>query len=352
MTWPRWSGGVGVRGRLRSWAWALATACVLVGCAASTPASGKRLQGTVIQFKPSHQLWVRSDWAQLVRSLRALGMNQIVVQWSVADATAYYDSRQFRSGAMPPLGPLLDVAGEADMRVLVGLVHDSNFWGRIGGDAVQAERYLRELRTRSLQAARELAPRVTRHRAFEGWYLSEEIDDLNWRDPPRRAVLADHLKTFTAELRALDPRARLAISGFANTGTDPVFLHDFWQGLLGDAPELDILLFQDGVGVRKLSLDELAPVLGAVQRAAQGRQRELRLIVEVFQQTAGPPIDQKPFAAAPAPLDRIRRQIAIEQAFSPSLLAFTVPDYMSAKGPAPAKHLYEQYRRACVEATC
>ena len=334
------------------WAWAMVTACMLVGCAATTAASNKRLHGTVIQFKPAHQLWVRSDWAQLIQSLRALGMTQIVVQWTVADTTAYYDSRQFRSGPMPPLGLLLDAAGDADMRVLVGLVHDSKYWARIGGDATQAERYLRELRMRSMQAARELAPRLKQHRAFEGWYLSEEIDDLNWRDAPRRAVLADHLRSFSGELRALDPRARVAISGFANTGTDPVYLHDFWLGLLGDAPDLGILLFQDGVGVRKLGLDELAPVLGAVQRAAESRQRELRLIIEVFQQTAGPPIDQKPFAAEPAPLERIRRQIAIEQAFSSTLLAFSVPDYMNAKGPAAVTNLFNQYRRACVEAEC
>ncbi len=337
---------------MRPWVCAMVCSCLLAGCAATGSAPAARLQGTVIQFNPAHELWTRSDWAKLVRSLRALGMTQIVVQWSVADAAAYYRSRQFRSGPMPPLGPLLDLADEANMRVLVGLAHDNGFWTRIGGDPEQVERYLGDLRTRSLQAARELAPLVAQHRSFEGWYLSEEIDDVNWRDPQRRAILGAHLKAVTTELRTLHPRARMAVSGFANAGIDPASLEDFWRSVLGSAPELGIVLFQDGVGVGKLKLDELPPVLGAIQRAVNGRSGELRVIVEVFQQTAGPPIDQKPFAAQPAPLGRIRRQMDIARPFSSSLLAFTVTDYMNAGGSPPAASLFDQYRRSCVEADC
>lgn len=326
---------------------------LLSGCASTEPrTAAARLNGTVIQFNPAHNLWVRSDWAKLFRSLRTLGLTQIVVQWTVAGKSAYYPSRQFRSGPMPPLGALLDLADESGMRVLIGLAHEPNYWAQIGEDPVQVERHLHELRSRSLQAARELAPLVAQRRAFEGWYLSEEIDDLNWRDPGRRAILAAHLKALTSELRTLDTRARIAVSGFANAGTDPAFLEVFWGSLLGDAPELGIVLFQDSVGVGKLSLDELSPILAAVKSGVDGRSRELRVIVEVFRQTAGPPIDQRHFAAEPAPLSRIRRQIAIARAFSSSLLAFSVPDYMSAEGPAAMTRLFEQYRLACVVADC
>jgi hypothetical protein len=279
-------------------------------------------------------------------------MTQIVVQWTVSGKAAYYPSRQFRSGPMPPLGALLDLADESGMRVLIGLAHEPNYWAQIGEDPAQVERHLRDLRSRSLQAARELAPLVARRKAFEGWYLSEEIDDLNWRDPARRAVLATHLRAFTSELRTVDARARIAISGFANAGTDLASLEALWVSLLSDTPELGIVLFQDGVGVGKLSLDELAPVLGAVKRAADGRARELRVVVEVFRQTAGAPIDQQHFAAEPAPLNRIRRQMAIASAFSSSLLAFSVPDYMRAEGPPPMTQLFDQYRRECVSSAC
>jgi len=129
-------------------------------------------------------------------------------------------------------------------------------------------------------------------------------------------------------------------------------LQAFWDGLLAEAPELGVVMFQDGVGVGKLSLEELPDVLAAVQRAVEGRRRELRVIVEVFRQTAGAPIDDRPFAAEPAPIERVRRQIAIARSFSTGLLAFTVPDYMNPDD-APAKaQLYEEYRRACVEGDC
>ncbi|RZL96512.1 MAG: DUF4434 domain-containing protein [Variovorax sp.] len=336
----------------KSLAFVMAASGLLSGCASTEPRTAERLTGTVIQFNPAHNLWVRSDWAKLFRSLRTLGMTQIVVQWTVAGKAAYYPSRQFRPGPMPPLGALLDLADESGMRVLIGLAHEPKYWAQIAEDPAQVERHLRDLRSRSMQAARELAPLVAHRKSFEGWYLSEEIDDLNWRDPARRAVLTTHLKALTSELRTVDPHARIAISGFANAGTDLAALEGLWANLLGNAPELGIVLFQDGVGVGKLSLDEVAPVLGAVKRSADGRARELRVVIEVFRQTAGAPIDQQHFAAEPAPISRIRRQMAIASAFSSSLLAFSVPDYMRADGPPPMTQLFEQYRRACIDADC
>jgi hypothetical protein len=330
----------------------MVAAGLLAGCASNAPQAAPRLTGSVIQFNPAHAVWVRSDWAKLFKSLRALGMTQIVVQWTVDGKSAYYPSRHFRPGPMPPLGAILDLADEAGMRVLVGLVHEPGYWTQIVEEPARVERHLQDLRSRSLQAARELAPVVAHRRSFEGWYLSEEIDDQNWRDPARRAVLATHLKALTTELRTVDARGRIAISGFANAGTDLAALEALWSGLLADAPELGMLLVQDGVGVGKLSLDELGPVLAAVKRATDGRGRELGVVVEVFRQTAGAPIDQQRFAAEPAPLDRIHRQLAIARAFSARLIAFSVPDYMREGGSPPAARLFDAYRRACVDADC
>ena len=334
----------------------LAASCLLGGCASTAsqdpPRVAPRLGGTIVQFKPSDNLRTRADWARSFRSLRALGMTQVVLQWTADGEAAYYPSQRLRTGPMPPLDTLVDLAEAAGMRVLVGLSHDPMYWSHIAGEPDQVARYLGELRSRSLRVARELVPRLAHRRAFEGWYLSEEIDDLNWRDPARHAMVSAHLKALTSELRTLDARARIAISGFANAGTDRVVLQAFWEDLLTEAPELGIVMFQDGVGVGKLSLEELPGVLAAVKRAVDGRQRELRVIVEVFRQTAGAPIDTRPFAAEPASIERLRQQIAIGRAFSADLLAFTVPDYMSPGDTAAKARLFEQYRRACVESDC
>ena len=99
-------------------------------------------------------------------------------------------------------------------------------------------------------------------------------------------------------------------------------------------------------------LQQVAEVLAAVQRAVEGRRRELRVIVEVFRQTAGAPIDTRPFAAEPASFERVRRQLGIARAFSSGLLAFTVPDYMNPDDTPAKAQLFERYRRACVEDDC
>ena len=98
-------------GRRTALAGLLAAGCLFAGCASTAPRrASSRLDGTVVQFTPAHNLYTRGDWTRLLQALRALGMTRIVVQWSVDGTTAYYPSRHFRIGPMPPLETLLDLA--------------------------------------------------------------------------------------------------------------------------------------------------------------------------------------------------------------------------------------------------
>ena len=82
------------------------------------------LPGVVVGLLVS--IWARDERSRLLQALRALGMTRIVVQWSVDGTTAYYPSRHFRIGPMPPLETLLDLAEAAGMhRTFVGQVERS-----------------------------------------------------------------------------------------------------------------------------------------------------------------------------------------------------------------------------------
>lgn len=318
----------------------------------SAAEEGKRLDGTVLQLLAVHGDWSPNRWSELFRAFHALRLSQIVIQWTVYDDMAFYPSRRFTPVALPPLKTILDLAHEHGIRVLVGLAHDSGYWERVAREPDSIEPYLKSLQERSVWIARELAPLVGSHPAFEGWYISEEIDDINWREPVRRKMLYEHLRVLSTKLHRFSSRARIAVSGFSNAATDPVAFEHFWAALLDEAPAIDVVFFQDGIGVQKLALDELPIYFGAMKQAVEARSRELRAIIEVFRQTAGPPVNEGEFRAEPAILDRIRQQIRIASAFSSKLVAFSVLDYLSPLGGEAPGALFDQYRQGCIVQAC
>jgi hypothetical protein len=303
------------------------------------PPARPRLDGTFLQLTEAQGAWTRGQWESLFADLRGLGLKRVVVQWTLHDDTAFYPSAARRPVAQPPLPVLLELADRHGMEVVLGLASDSRYWERIARDAKLVEVYLRRLRLRSEAVARELAPLARAHASFAGWYVTEEIDDGSWLEAGRRALLTAYLGELAAALKTLTPGKAVAVSGFSNARCDPEALESFWRSLLAAAP-IDEVLFQDGVGALKMDLSGLPLYLGAMERAVGTSGRRLGVVVELFEQTGGAPLDAGPFTAVPAPPARVQRQL--ELAAGRPTIAFTVPDYMRDGDPRAAR-LREAY---------
>jgi hypothetical protein len=315
---------------------------------ASTPplpaADRLRLIGTFLQPRLD-QRWTGDALRDLFLDFRRLGLSRVVVQWTVAGTRAFYPSATFQPVPDPPLEPLLELADEFGISVRLGLAHDPAFWEntRLQKPPGDIEAYLQLQRSRSINVLRELQPIAIRHRSFDGWFLTEEIDDVNWLSPERRALLHAYFKDLRQTVRLQGPQATVAVSGFSNAYCDPATLEAFWRELLAETG-VDLVYFQDGIGVHKLELPHLAMYLDAMRRAALGAGHDLSVVVEVFDQVGGPPVSEGSFRAVPAGIDRIVRQLALAAAASTSgIFAFSVPDYMTpAAGPA-ARQLFDDY---------
>ncbi len=320
-----------------------AVVALVISSAAPAAAAEPRLQGTFLQLTEAHGRWTRPQWESLFADLRALGLRRLIVQWTVHDDTAFYPSALHRSVPAPPLPVLLELADRDRVEVVVGLASDSRYWEAIARDARLVEVYLRRLRLRSEGVARELAPLVRGHVSFAGWYVTEEVDDVSWLEPERRLLLAGHLRDLTASLKRMTPGATVTVSSFSNAHCDPEALESFWKALLAEAP-LDVVLFQDGVGAQKMDLVHLPLYLAAMERAVEGSGRRLGVVVELFEQVGGAPVDGGPFKAVPAPAARVMRQLALAAGRGRAgAIAFTVPDYMRAESGPRAAQLLEDY---------
>ena len=309
-----------------------------------------RIGGTFLQLLNHHQEWKAEDWRRLFDEFSAMRMSRVIVQWSVSEDLAFFASTSFRHGPTPPLEMILDLADARGMKVSVGLWHDPGYWRNVAAPAAAVEVYLRRARLRATAIAEELAPSVASHPSFEGWYISEEIDDTNWVEPQRRKILKEHLESLSASLHMPVPNAIVSLSSFSNARLDPGALEVFWKSVLAGS-SIDRLLFQDGIGAHKLELEYLPPFLSAMKRATAASGRSLAVVVEVFDQTSGPGGDSSVFSAVPAPLARIDRQIALAAQFAtPDIVAFSVPEYMTPAAGEASRRLLEGYMRKYIQA--
>jgi len=309
-----------------------------------------RIGGTFLQLLNHHQEWKAEDWRRLFDEFSAMRMSRVIVQWSVSEDLAFFASTSFRHGPTPPLEMILDLADARGMKVSVGLWHDPGYWRNVAAPAAAVEVYLRRARLRATAIAEELAPSVASHPSFEGWYISEEIDDTNWVEPQRRKILKEHLESLSASLHIPVPNAIVSLSSFSNARMDPGSLEVFWKSVLAGS-SIDRLLFQDGIGAHKMELEYLPPFLSAMKRATAASGLSLAVVVEVFDQTSGPGGDSSVFSAVPAPLARIDRQIALAAQFAtPDIVAFSVPEYMTPAAGEASRRLLEGYMRKYIQA--
>jgi hypothetical protein len=318
--------------------------CLSLWPVAAVAAAAPRFTGTFVQLLAEHEQWGVDRWRALFASLRAIGVDEAVVQWSVADRSPLYPSRYFTDAPHVALPAVLEAARAEGLRLVLGLAHDSQYWTRIARDPKLVRIYFRRLLLDSLAAARELAGLAQGNPVFAGFYIPQEIDDRNWLDPAAAEVLGEYLTELTKGLRLIAPEAPVSVSGFSNAFADPVLLREFWARLLSRSG-IDRVLFQDGIGVAKLRLEYAGPFLEAVSLAARDAGRVFTPVVETFTQIDGEPINDKPFRAEPAPLARILRQLALAGRYPHTgVMAFSLPEYCSPYGLPGAAALYAAYK--------
>ncbi len=278
-----------------------------------------RVGGTFLQFWNFHKDWDGARWQTLFGYLAELGVREVVIQWSRYDGIDY-------SGLT---GWVLELAGRAGMGVWVGLAHESSWWRALEEGAPDAR--LRRTAEAHLELAAELKSVVRGQRAFRGWYLPEEIDDVHWQGAAAGG-LHEHVKGMRRRLRPL------AMSGFSNGRTAPAELGRFWRQVSGGG--LDRVLFQDGIGAGKLTLENWP---GYLQALGRGLGRRLTVVVECFEAAPG----GAGFQAGPAGLERIRRQVELAGRYSKNEpVVFSLPEYATPLGGEAAARLYDEWRLA------
>jgi len=301
------------------------------------------IRGTFIQLlENSHGQWSENDWIIFFSHLKKLKIDDLYLQWTVVDTRSFFSSSSFQTVKHPPLEIILKLAEQLEIKVNIGLVYDYEYWNQITKNSDQVKIYLDGLLNRSKLAAEQITAIATNYKSFNGWYITEEMDDLNWRVDDKREHLFAYLEQLSNLLEKLTPGYQIAISGFCNGKIEVAEFKEFWNQLL-KRTKIKLALFQDGIGTNKLTFSKLPSYLAAFKKTAIDNQREIGVIVEIFRQTDGYPINKKTFHALPASLYRINRQRQLASRFSQNIVAFSIPNYMMPIAGSSEKALYNRY---------
>jgi hypothetical protein len=325
----------------------VATAALAASLMCALPLSSKepngapRLRGTFLQLNNENGSWPIEKWEGLFGNFRALGLNQLVLQWTVSDQVAFYPSGSGPVGTAPPLQTIIELADKAGIDVYVGLIFEPDFWKLNGLSTADADTYFQQLLARSAKTANELKPLVAHHSSFKGWYVVQEVEYTSWSAPDRQALLFTYLRNLSAFLHATTPKALIAISGFSNGTESAESLSKFWNALLHEAPSITAVFFQDGIGVSHLTTENLVQYLTAMKQVVTANGRNYETIIEIFRQTGSTTAGES--GAVPAPVAEVLNQLKTAASVSSGTLAFSVPDYMTPLAGPAADKLYRDY---------
>ena len=287
-----------------------------------------------------------ANWDQWFLQIDHLGFEEIIVQWSSYDDISFHiDPRPGYENA-PSLEAFIKTALKHQKRIWLGLDYDPAFWEAIDAKPDRVKQYLStrlsKIRQRLPHLLKSLEAIDTQGKIIQGWYISDEIDDVNWRDPVRQKLLHTYLKELRLVLHESHEKWPVLISGFSNGVCSPDNLTQFWDTTLNQTG-IDGVLFQDGIGAGKLSLEQLETYLDHFHNHLGDADQRFGVIVELFEFTQQKSSDASTLQSAP--FSRVSQQIALAQQYSIlPITVFSAPDYLKSDGDQKSRKLYREWK--------
>ncbi len=294
-------------------------------------AEGKYYNQTLFSF-------TEEQWRQLIRDQAELGLDTLVLM-----ASALYEKAYYSTGIYPyashltcknVLEVLLDEADRLNLRIYLS----AGFYG----DWTRPQQNTTDpacIRL-SLRAMNEMCERFGSHPCLAGWYMPDEWE-INGAFDERFIA---YVNTISAEAKKLNPKYKTVIGPY---GTNKVVADDEFVRRL-ERMNLDIVAYQDEVGVKKTAPNEEAGFFEALSRAHRKAGRsELWADMEIFD------FEGVVYRSAliPAPWERVKQQMEAISPFVEKIIVYCYTGMMAkpqsparAGFPGKAEALYRAYR--------
>ena len=288
-----------------------------------------------VDWNPALVQFSAEQWEAKIKEIAEAGMRYLVLM-----ATAVYYRAFYRTSIYPrwklacedPMEAVLAAADKYGVKFFIGV----GFYGDWESDTTIEDP---EAEKDRLQSMTEVAERYGHHRSFYGWYWPDEA----YIHPYYSAAFIRYVNTLSRRARQVKPEARIMIAPY---GTREARADDRYVRQL-DAMDVDIVAYQDEVGVRKSKVTETGAYFEALRKAHdRARKAKIWADVEIFEFEG----EVYKSALVPASFDRVRRQLEAVSPWVEEILVYQYLGMMNKPGsscfagsPASAK-LYSDYR--------
>ncbi len=275
-------------------------------------AEGQFYNGTLRSF-------TAEQWAAMVRDMRAMGMDTLVLTCSSLvyreESESYAPVDVFPPAAMAcenPMDVMMDTAEETGMNVFLSAGF-YGFWEDSVGNMKS-----REVEKRAFRACEEMYSRYADCPSFRGWYLPDETEAGPYFSP----VFLDYVARYAAFFRQLDAEKPILIAPY---GTNKIVPDDTFVRQL-EGMDVDYIAYQDEVGVQKSRPEDTADYYRGLRQAHDRAGRsKLWADIEMFDFTG----TVYHSALAPAPMERIAKQIAYVSPYVDKILCYAFPGLLA-----------------------
>lgn len=298
--------------------------------AASGPAAIKPIAGSWFEFQhhstvegvdwnPQCVRFTSEQWDAKIREIADVGFKYLVLMATAVYYRSFYPSKiypQWQLACLDPLEVVLSAADKYGVNFFIG----AGFYGDWTNPDIMSDPIGMK---QSLQAIEEIAGIYGHHKSFYGWYWpNEAFINKQFSDQ-----FIKYANTSSRLARQLTPEAKILIAPY---GTRLAVPDEEYVRQLSNL-DVDIIAYQDEIGVRKSTKDETPSFYEGLRKAHERAQRSaIWADVEIFNFEGA--VYHR--ALVPASFERVLSQLAAVSPWVDQILVYQYQGMMNKPGSA------------------
>ena len=287
-----------------------------------------------VDWNPALANFTCDQWDLKIKEIAETGMEYLVLMATALYYRSFYPTTIFPKWKLAcddPMEAVLSAADRYGIKFFIG----GGFYGdwqdpKIVADPVAAKK--------RLQAIEEITRLYSHHKSFYGWYWPNEA----FIDRHFSNEFINYVNTCSRLARQLTPRSQVMIAPYGTRVAvpDEEYVHQL------ESLDVDIIAYQDEVGVRKSKVEETSAFYEGLRKAHdRARRGAIWADLEIFEFEG----DVYKSALLPARFERILRQMEAVSPWVDKILVYQYQGTMNKPGSrafcgcADSMRLYSEY---------
>jgi hypothetical protein len=285
--------------------------------------------------------WNQTQWDNELQKMSDLCMNKLIIQYGVYNDFSWYTPSNlgFINYQSDALNKIFLAAEKVDINIQVGLYFDEEWNTANKSSSIEYDNLL----IKHKAVIDEIWGLFGNSKSFGGWYIPQEINDLEWQGNTEQTLLFNWLKDVSDYAYSKSENKTIMIAPFNNLWQPADVIKNWYESLFSIAPNINSVFPQDGVGIGLKDINYHIPLyFDAINSACDNYNRTFGATIESFNQLTGWPIDNGSFSAESSSIQRLKKQLAEAATHTNDIIQFSW-GYMQQDLTISSTNLFNEY---------